>query len=74
MGADVKLAEDALIVFTVKDRDLFGISNQYLADCFITMAQIASGDIAEQKDLALNRPQSIGQYTWEACLNRGSYK
>lgn len=58
MGADVKSAADALIVFTVKDRDLFGISNQYLAECFITMAEINGADRAEQKDLTLNRPHS----------------
>lgn len=52
--------ENALVVFTVKDRDLFGISNQYLAECFITMAEIASGEKSDQIHLSLSRPQSIG--------------
>lgn len=47
-------------MFTVKDRDLFGISNQYVAEGFIAMTEIAGVDANDQIHLALSRPQSIG--------------
>lgn len=53
--------DNAVVVFSVKDRDLFGISNQYVAECFISFEEIARGDKTEQKHLKLSRPTSSGE-------------
>ncbi|XP_058467926.1 protein unc-13 homolog 4B isoform X4 [Malaya genurostris] len=55
-----RLVKDAVILFSVKDKDLFGMSNQYLAECYMSFNDIAdvsseSGKI-EQKHLRLTRP------------------
>uniref|UniRef100_A0A182J7R8 Munc13-4 n=1 Tax=Anopheles atroparvus TaxID=41427 RepID=A0A182J7R8_ANOAO len=54
---------NALIMFSIKDKDLFGMSNQYLAECYLSFNDIAdvsedSGKI-EQKHLVLTRPQRM---------------
>uniref|UniRef100_A0A182PAH8 Uncharacterized protein n=1 Tax=Anopheles epiroticus TaxID=199890 RepID=A0A182PAH8_9DIPT len=54
---------NALIMFSIKDKDLFGMSNQYLAECYLSFNDIAdisanSGKI-EQKHLILTRPQKM---------------
>ncbi|KFB34815.1 AGAP003164-PA-like protein [Anopheles sinensis] len=51
---------NALIMFSIKDKDLFGMSNQYLAECYLGFNDIAdvsedTGKI-EQKHLVLTRP------------------
>lgn len=56
--------KDAVILFSVKDKDLFGMSNQYLAECYLSFNDIAdisgeSGKI-EQKHLKLTRPHRLG--------------
>lgn len=56
--------QDAVILFSVKDKDLFGMSNQYLAECYLCFSDIAdisgeSGKI-EQKHLRLTRPSRLG--------------
>uniref|UniRef100_A0A182QWZ4 Munc13-4 n=1 Tax=Anopheles farauti TaxID=69004 RepID=A0A182QWZ4_9DIPT len=54
---------NALIMFSIKDKDLFGMSNQYLAECYLSFNDIAdiSGDTGkiEQKHLVLTRPQRM---------------
>uniref|UniRef100_A0A4Y0BLA7 Munc13-4 n=1 Tax=Anopheles funestus TaxID=62324 RepID=A0A4Y0BLA7_ANOFN len=54
---------NALIMFSIKDKDLFGMSNQYLAECYLSFNEIAdiSGDAGkiEQKHLILTRPQKM---------------
>nr|XP_049462903.1 protein unc-13 homolog 4B isoform X2 [Anopheles coluzzii] len=54
---------NALIMFSIKDKDLFGMSNQYLAECYLSFNDIAdiSGDAGkiEQKHLVLTRPQKM---------------
>ncbi|XP_040158264.1 protein unc-13 homolog 4B isoform X3 [Anopheles arabiensis] len=54
---------NALIMFSIKDKDLFGMSNQYLAECYLSFNDIAdiSGDAGkiEQKHLILTRPQKM---------------
>ncbi|XP_058172092.1 protein unc-13 homolog 4B-like [Anopheles ziemanni] len=54
---------NALIMFSIKDKDLFGMSNQYLAECYLSFDDIAdisedTGKI-EQKHLILTRPQRM---------------
>lgn len=51
---------NALLQFSIKDKDLFGISNQYIAECFILFDEIAKNDIQQQIHLKLNRPICLG--------------
>lgn len=54
--------QTALVQFSVKDKDLFGISNQYVADCFVTFAEIENGDKQQQIHLKLNKPSTLGEF------------
>lgn len=51
-----------MLILSVKDRDLFGYSNQYVAECYITFDEIKRSDGVEQKHLSLNRPNTIGLF------------
>ncbi|XP_049534834.1 protein unc-13 homolog 4B-like isoform X3 [Anopheles darlingi] len=55
--------QNAMIMFSIKDKDLFGMSNQYLAECYLGFSDIAdiSGDTGkiEQKHLILTRPNRM---------------
>ncbi|XP_062536570.1 protein unc-13 homolog 4B isoform X3 [Armigeres subalbatus] len=58
-----RAVKDAVILFSVKDKDLFGMSNQYLAECYLSFNDIAdisgeSGKI-EQKHMKLTRPYRL---------------
>lgn len=46
----------------MKDQDLFGISNKYIAECFVTFEQIVSTDPSEQMHLKLSRPTVTGSF------------
>jgi len=49
----------ALILFCVKDKDLFGITNQYIAECFLTFEDIEKmNNSCEQIHLKLSRPKT----------------
>jgi BAI1-associated protein 3 len=57
--------EDAIILFSVKDKDYFGMANQYVADGFVMFKDVAdissdSGSI-RQLHLKLTRPQNEGE-------------
>lgn len=54
------MMKDALIILTVKDRDYFGISNQFVSECFISFEEIENGDPMEQRHLNLSRPNTTG--------------
>lgn len=60
-----------MIMFSIKDKDLFGMSNQYLAECYLGFSDIAdiSGDTGkiEQQHLVLTRPNRMGK--WQNRLN-----
>lgn len=54
--------KDAIILFSVKDKDYFGMANQYVADAFLMLSDITdisqdSGSI-KQMHLKLTRPQN----------------
>lgn len=52
---------EAIILFSVKDKDLFGMSNQYIAECYILFKNIPEGDQNnEQIHLLLSRPTKLG--------------
>lgn len=58
--------DEAIILFSVKDKDYFGMSNQYVADAFIMFKDIAditsdTGSI-KQLHLKLTRPQNEGSF------------
>lgn len=57
---------DAIVLFSVKDKDYFGMSSQYVADAFLMFKDIAdtnkdSGSI-QQMHLKLTRPQNEGKF------------
>jgi hypothetical protein len=60
---------EAIILFSVKDHDYFGMANQYVAESFIMFKDLAdiageSGSI-KQMHLTLTRPQTEGNcFTW----------
>lgn len=57
--------DEAIILFSVKDKDYFGMSNQYVADAFLMFKDIAdiTNDTGSIKQLHLNltRPQNEGK-------------
>lgn len=58
-----RAVENAVILFSVKDKDYFGISNQYIAECYITFSDINQvSDTNEQIHLKLSRPMSLGEF------------
>lgn len=57
-----------MLILSVKDRDLFGISNQYVAECFITFAEIERSDGVQQIHLTLNRPNTTGSFKSQMAI------
>lgn len=53
--------EDSLILFSVKDKDLFGMTNQYIAECYITFADLLASE-GQQVIMNLSRPEYTGKY------------
>lgn len=46
----------------MKDKDLFGMSNQYIAECYLTFQDIDNTTgTNEQIHLKLSRPKNIGK-------------
>lgn len=56
LTSDQRKMKTALMVFSVKDKDLFGMSNQYLAECYLSFED-AENSGGEQIHLRLNRPE-----------------
>lgn len=54
--------DNALLIFSIKDRDYFGISNQFVAECFISFEDIGKADPTEQIHLMLSRPNTTGLF------------
>lgn len=51
--------DNAIILFSVKDKDLFGYSNQYIAECYVLFSDIpdiTEIETLEQTHLNLTRP------------------
>lgn len=64
MSDEQRSMKEAIILFTVKDKDYFGMSNQYVADAYLMFEDIEdvtndSGSI-KQLHLNLSRPQNEG--------------
>lgn len=47
-------------MFSVKNKELLGISNKYIGECFVTFRQIADSEQKQQINLILNRPTATG--------------
>lgn len=62
IGREQRSREDALIVFCVKDQNLFGMSNQFISECIISFKDIEESNKSEQKHLKLSRPKTSGKY------------
>lgn len=62
LTAEQRALPNALVMFSVKDQDLFGISNQYVADCFITFREIEQANAQQQVHLKLSRPPTLGKW------------
>lgn len=58
---DQRSIEKAMVIFSVKDRDLLGFSNQYIAECFLPFNEIVKIQPTEQIRLTLSRPKSTGE-------------
>lgn len=62
---------DALLMFSVKDYDYFGMANQYVGECFIKFSEIAdiTGDSGQirQLHLTLSRPKNCGTMSFFYC-------
>lgn len=66
MNADQRKMPEAIILFSVKDHDYFGMANQYVAEAFLMFKDIVditgdSGSI-KQMNLTLTRPHNDGNY------------
>jgi len=64
--------DDAIILFSVKDKDYFGMANQYVAEAFLKFSDIVdiTGDSGSIKQLhmTLTRPQNEGERDGDARL------
>lgn len=58
-----------MILFSVKDKDLFGITNQFVAECSMTFQEIMLlNGSREQIHLKLSRPNSSGELWWSFAV------
>lgn len=53
--------KNSLLLFSVKDKDLFGMANQYIAETLLSLDTIQSGSAHEQIHLTLTRPNNMGK-------------
>ncbi|XP_023169664.2 protein unc-13 homolog 4B isoform X2 [Drosophila hydei] len=56
LNAEQRQMEDSLILFCIKDKDLFGMTSQYIAECYITFADLSASE-GEQILINLCRPE-----------------
>ncbi|KAG4080156.1 hypothetical protein HA402_008227 [Bradysia odoriphaga] len=55
LSPDQKAMHNAVVMFSVKDKDLFGYANQYIAECYLIFQNIPD-DSSDQIHLKLTRP------------------
>lgn len=67
LSVDQRSKEDSLILFSVKDKDLFGMTSQYIAECYITFADLLASE-GEQVIMNLSRPEYTGKYSKSIVL------
>ncbi|XP_055698353.1 protein unc-13 homolog 4B isoform X3 [Phlebotomus papatasi] len=62
LSPEQKANKNAIILFSVKDKDLFGMSNQYIAETYLSFGEIPEADgggAIEQIHLPLTRPYNL---------------
>ncbi|XP_055678420.1 protein unc-13 homolog 4B isoform X4 [Lutzomyia longipalpis] len=63
LSPEQKAMKNAIIMFSVKDKDLFGMSNQYIAESYLSFGEIEEagnvGGVPEQLHLPLSRPFNL---------------
>ncbi|KRF80897.1 uncharacterized protein Dvir_GJ14122, isoform E [Drosophila virilis] len=69
LNSDQRLMEDSLILFSVKDKDLFGMTSQYIAECYITFADLTASN-GEQIIMSLCRPDITDSMALRALEHR----
>lgn len=55
--------ENAVVLFSVKDKDMFGMANQYIAECYLAFKDICTNEedgSREQIHMKLSRPKITG--------------
>ncbi|XP_012162614.1 protein unc-13 homolog 4B isoform X2 [Ceratitis capitata] len=63
------LMHNSIILFSIKDKDLFGVTSQYIAECYITFADLM-GNENEQILMELSRPRLLESETIRALEYR----
>uniref|UniRef100_A0A1I8PQW5 Protein unc-13 homolog 4B n=1 Tax=Stomoxys calcitrans TaxID=35570 RepID=A0A1I8PQW5_STOCA len=66
---DEQRIQNSLIQFSIKDKDLFGMTNQYIAECYISFADIMANE-NEQIHMELSRPEYTDSDTIRALEYR----
>lgn len=65
LSPEQRAINDAIILFSVKDKDYFGMANQYVAESFLSFSDIAdiTGDSGQikQMHMTLTRPPKQGK-------------
>lgn len=59
-----------LLLFSVKDKDLFGMANQYIAEALLSLETIKDGSASEQIHLTLTRPSNMGEWECSGDVKR----
>lgn len=62
MTSEQRSGNSNLVIFSIKDRDFFGITNTFLSECSISFGEIDQNNRREQKHLKLSRPTMAGQW------------
>ncbi|XP_026840158.1 protein unc-13 homolog 4B isoform X2 [Drosophila persimilis] len=60
-----RTAEDSLILFSVKDKDLFGMSSQYIGECYASFTDLMESE-GKQIIMNLSRPEYTDSETLRA--------
>lgn len=61
-----------LLLFSVKDKDLFGMANQYIAETLLGLETVLAGEARDQIHLTLTRPSNMGEWRVLWCHGRES--
>ncbi|KAL9892595.1 protein unc-13 homolog 4B isoform X1 [Glossina fuscipes] len=66
---DQQEKQNSLILFSIKDKDYFGMTNQYIAECYITFADLLANE-NDQIHMELSRPEYTASETIRALEYR----
>lgn len=66
LANDQAKIKDALVMFVMKDQDLFGATNDYMAEAFVPLNdvdQVEPNKYPKMRNLKLNRPKNTGIFS-----------